>query len=333
MSYSRAYARSGIDIGDTIYRPAHRDEMARARGTPMPAGMSPSLPGGMSPSRGYVTSMEHHSPPPSSPSWFSTPGGQHPAMPLQGSMLAAQDLRGSPYRESPVPSPYREAPVQTPYRPSGAVSLSRLPTSTPFVYSHARAYTPQPTASSYSREFAGPSSAYGTGGPSSHSRELDPQFHSRELSSRELDSRNSGGTTKICFLDVDGVLHPYSARSNAQLFNQSCMYRLKRIIEETDCQIVLSSSWRQTAEARSTVTQQLRAYGIDNFIDCTRIRHDEYQRHEDILDWVQKHPGIGNWIAIDDLPMYHLRHHYIQTMPETGLTDQNVREAIRVLNN
>jgi len=63
----------------------------------------------------------------------------------------------------------------------------------------------------------------------------------------------------------------------------------------------------------------------------TRIRHNEYLRHEEILHWIKHHPATTHWIAIDDLPMYQLREHYIQTSPDTGLTDNNVQQAVRVL--
>ena len=76
----------------------------------------------------------------------------------------------------------------------------------------------------------------------------------------------------------------------------------------------------------------LRSVGIASVIDSTRIRYDEYQRHEDILHWIQKNP-TEKWIAIDDLPMYQLREHYVGTAPETGLTEANVEQAIRILNN
>lgn len=76
-------------------------------------------------------------------------------------------------------------------------------------------------------------------------------------------------------------------------------------------------------------------YGIPSVIDSTRVRDDEYQRHEDILHWVQQHE-VEHWIAIDDLPMYQLNddegEHYVETCPRSGLTDSNVEQAIRLLN-
>ena len=55
----------------------------------------------------------------------------------------------------------------------------------------------------------------------------------------------------VIFLDVDGVLHPLVVEfrdgklSDEHLFRPDCMRNLKRIVDETGAELVLSSSWRQ----------------------------------------------------------------------------------------
>jgi len=142
--------------------------------------------------------------------------------------------------------------------------------------------------------------------------------------------RDEGPVEKIVFLDVDGVLHPYHARPN-QLFRKDCMMRLKKIIQESGAKIVLSTSWRRTAKGRSEVNAQLQRYGIPTAIDHTRIRHNEYLRNEEVTHWIRQHPSTTHWIAIDDLPMPQLGEHYIRTMPDRGITDVTVGQALRVL--
>ncbi len=110
------------------------------------------------------------------------------------------------------------------------------------------------------------------------------------------------------------------------------MERLKKIVDASPgVQIVLSSSWRQSSVGIAKVNEQLNKYGISKVIDVTRIRNDEYLRHEEVLHWIKQHPTTS-WIAIDDLPMPQLKAHYIQTEPHVGLTDQCVRGAIKQLN-
>lgn len=139
-----------------------------------------------------------------------------------------------------------------------------------------------------------------------------------------------GEGDKVVFLDVDGVLHPYHSRPNQQ-FRAHCMRRLKAIIDTTGAKIVLSTSWRRTARATAAVNLQLKRHEIPTAVDKTRIRHNEYLRNEEVLFWIEQHPYVTHWIAIDDLPMPQLGEHYIQTSPDTGLTDANVARSIQVL--
>ena len=73
------------------------------------------------------------------------------------------------------------------------------------------------------------------------------------------------------------------------------------------------------------------SHEIPTAVDKTRIRHNEYLRNEEVLFWIEQHPYVTHWIAIDDLPMPQLGEHYIQTSPDTGLTDANVQRSIQVL--
>ena len=49
---------------------------------------------------------------------------------------------------------------------------------------------------------------------------------------------------KVIFLDVDGVLHPATVRTELRMFDEGCMKQLKSLLEETQAEIVLSSTWR-----------------------------------------------------------------------------------------
>jgi len=137
---------------------------------------------------------------------------------------------------------------------------------------------------------------------------------------------------KILFLDVDGVLHPYSARDNEEhQFRQDCMQRLKRIVDETGCKVVLSSAWRHSARDTAIVNRQLERYDIEPVISTTRIGDDEFHRHDDILEWVERNP-TNSWVAVDDMHLHQLREHYVGTVGEIGLSDANADQAIKILN-
>jgi len=203
---------------------------------------------------------------------------------------------------------------------------------------YGRSYSSASTKSRSCYNFAGI-----TGRSTNSNVKIVPATDSNSDNTRLLDNNNrrsenqncsnskSRRDDKILFLDVDGVLHSYFAKNDSQLFRKDCMQRLKTIVDQTGCKIVLSSSWRQTPEGRATVNEQLANYGIDNIIDSTRIFYNEYNRHTDIQDWVKKHP-TDRWIALDDLPMHQLGAHYIGTAPEDGITDDDMERAIRQLN-
>jgi len=56
-----------------------------------------------------------------------------------------------------------------------------------------------------------------------------------------MPSSNVSALKRVVFLDVDGVLHPALGKEE---FSVGCMEQLKRLVEETGADIVLSSSRR-----------------------------------------------------------------------------------------
>jgi hypothetical protein len=143
---------------------------------------------------------------------------------------------------------------------------------------------------------------------------------------------------KIVFLDCDGVVSPLSGGDN--FFATACMQRLKRIIEATGAVIVLSSSWRESEFGRKEVSKQLGKHGIDTFIDCTP-RLPSRPRSVEILSWIEanRHKyNVVNFVALDDIDLpagapdrTFFSRHAIVTNGRTGLTDDDVRTAIELL--
>jgi len=100
---------------------------------------------------------------------------------------------------------------------------------------------------------------------------------------------------KTLFLDFDGVLHPTAHGS--VLFSQRTM--LERVLENADCQIVISSSWRFHAEL-----SQLREYFSKalqaKMVGVTGEPYiGAYARFHEINAYVSGN-GITDWRALDD---------------------------------
>lgn len=115
------------------------------------------------------------------------------------------------------------------------------------------------------------------------------------------------------FLDVDGVLNnvkhchkqhlKYGGRffMEQMPFNPKSLINLKKIVDKTGAQIVLSSSWRNTERGMIVLEARLAEYGLkifDKTGDCG-------SRANEIIDWLTEHPEDNEFIIIDD-EMYDL---------------------------
>lgn len=130
----------------------------------------------------------------------------------------------------------------------------------------------------------------------------------------------------ILFLDHDGVIclstewgsrfkNKEGLDSTFDRFNDKAIKVLNKIIEETDCEIVISSDWRFHA----TLEQMQELYKIRGIkklpIDYTpsltfttssfsnSYAEPNETRSYEIKDWLKKHPEVTHWVAVDDLDM------------------------------
>jgi hypothetical protein len=140
---------------------------------------------------------------------------------------------------------------------------------------------------------------------------------------------------KIVFLDVDGVLHSVRVTRQEQLFNAQKMTLLRRLLQQTDAQIVLSSAWRRTAATLRMAYAMLQRHGIPTPIDVTPDFGPQGRRSAEILTWVDRF-GIKDWVAIDDLDLLtgepRLKGHFLRCNPLVGLTNELIEEGTRNLN-
>jgi len=114
---------------------------------------------------------------------------------------------------------------------------------------------------------------------------------------------------KVIFLDIDGVLNviPQGHDAYGGIFHSDFVENLKRIIDETDAKIVLSSSWRHSGEAKMLAMWEFRNLpgeligltpDLYRFLDFegerTMVRGDEIQA---VLD---RETEITNYVILDD---------------------------------
>ena len=175
---------------------------------------------------------------------------------------------------------------------------------------------------------------------------------------------------KVLFLDIDGVLNSqnwfayrlYCVKNNMvnilmnfvdtddrnikhklTMLDDRAIANLNRIIEETGCKVVLSSSWRSSIESENIFTQNLlKLKGFKyEFYDVTpRLWFSDFsiRRGEEIKFWLDKESEkheIESFVILDDdsdmLPEQ--MNNFIHIDGQVGLTDKDVFTAIEILNN
>ena len=174
---------------------------------------------------------------------------------------------------------------------------------------------------------------------------------------------------KVLFLDIDGVLNSenwfgyrlYCIKNNMfnevinfvntnderikyklSMIDDRAIANLNRIIEETGCKVVLSSSWRSSIESENIFTENLlKLKGFKyEFYDVTpRLWFSDFsiRRGEEIKFWLDKESEkheIESFVILEDdsdmLPEQ--MNNFIHVDGQVGLTDRDVLTAIEILN-
>lgn len=144
---------------------------------------------------------------------------------------------------------------------------------------------------------------------------------------------------KVLFLDIDGVCNSlaYAQQNGMNLWNKvdpAACAMVQRIVAETGCKVVLSSTWRLYPDSRAVVQKE-----VCEFIDCTPNMQGDAghygitARGVEIKDWLDRHPEVKHYAILDDnsdmLPGQPL----FKTTFAEGLTAKLTNEIIKYLNN
>lgn len=138
----------------------------------------------------------------------------------------------------------------------------------------------------------------------------------------------------ILSLDIDGVLNGHERLPNGYCgIKKECVAVLNRIIDETDCDIVIHSAWRYMVHSGSMTVEGLgnllASHGVKVFrgISDRRIvgitRPDNGESLTDRRAQILEYPKDGPWFAIDDLDLALPPEHFYQTCGATGLRERD----------
>ena len=139
--------------------------------------------------------------------------------------------------------------------------------------------------------------------------------------------------SKIIFLDVDGVLNdgPTILGTGKDFPTKNHLECLKQIVEATNAEIVLSSSWRFYAQDRNDIKNALRSINLA-YIDKTKELPKG--RDAEIREWLRRHPEVESYLILDDSNEFseELKEHQVLTTFYEGLLPKHVEKAIDILN-
>ena len=150
---------------------------------------------------------------------------------------------------------------------------------------------------------------------------------------------------KVIFLDVDGVLNDFYTSVTIPGLNitgvdDEKINLLKKITEEVPADIILSSSWRQgnrknTGKPLKYLLRKLGQAGLVLAGETPQEKHWA-DRGAEIAGWLSLY-GADEWVVLDDEYFkdymdYGIAKHLVHTSVLCGLTSENVRQAVQILN-
>lgn len=135
----------------------------------------------------------------------------------------------------------------------------------------------------------------------------------------------TGMGMSILFLDIDGVLNGHNG-----LIDKHCMANLNYIIDETDCFVVISSSWRYMIPDAMTIKgfeYMLMTHGFKGHIIGITDRDEVIPRRE---QQIEAYPKDDRWAVVDDLPLQ--IENFVRTDAMVGLQHHDAVKLIQILN-
>lgn len=143
---------------------------------------------------------------------------------------------------------------------------------------------------------------------------------------------------KVIFLDFNGVLDTYD---NMDEINPENLNRLKRIVDDCDAKVVISSSLKnsyyimgQFSKHFKQIVKELQQAGIE----VIGITPQANTRQEEIELYLENHPEVQQFCILDDdYEMDRLKEHLVklpsqQEVGQLGLEDVHMNMAIEILN-
>lgn len=133
---------------------------------------------------------------------------------------------------------------------------------------------------------------------------------------------------KVLFLDIDGVVNKQenfdrSRNPGPYPLDSYCAFLVGRIVLQTGCEVVLSSSWRNHPEGVQNVSERVIQL-LDKTPYLPGVRGDEIQW------WLDRHPEVTRYAILDDDSdmLGSQKSSFFKTSFREGLTDEIAERVI-----
>lgn len=135
---------------------------------------------------------------------------------------------------------------------------------------------------------------------------------------------------KVLFLDIDGVVNkrenfnPAGGRTPYPI-DRHCAFLVGKIQLDTDCKVVMSSSWRNLPEALKSVNDT-----VVPIHDVTPNRSGV--RGSEVKAWLDEHPEVTHYAILDDDADFYDYQPLFKTTFVDGLTEEIAKQVTDYLN-
>lgn len=102
---------------------------------------------------------------------------------------------------------------------------------------------------------------------------------------------------RVLMLDFDGVLHPAQGNQVPEFAHAP---RLARILAESDCAVVISSTWREHFSLDGLRAKLPRDLGERVVAVLGPDQRGPHVRFKNVEAWLETQSGSVNWRALDD---------------------------------
>lgn len=150
---------------------------------------------------------------------------------------------------------------------------------------------------------------------------------------------------RILFLDVDGVLNHrgvYMPGNGGAPLCRDALAQLKRVIDETGCRIVLSSTWRTMPNLVDKLPEDIVRLHFHGDWRTVELGYATLpvgmivprKRGEEVDEWLSRHPEVERYAIVDDCSDFleHQAPFFVQTSFDAGgLTRFHADHLITIL--